>query len=177
MKSIFLFAISFCHSSLLMAQVKPATTPALKQTQIAKADTNIARTRQVPAGSAIKLITPVTLTENLLFHQWKGSRWVNNSLYNGYLYANFTFNPNGTVSCTGSIISSANNQLLSGTYTVNDNNVTIIIKKDTSEILTCNLVYDKAAKKLNGSYIYQILHGYAAGNIAQGEMKLEKSQK
>gem|GEM_PF-3467250 len=175
MKSIFFFAISFCYSSLLMAQVKPATTPVLKRTQIAKADTNIAHTRQVPAGSAIKLVTPVTLTENLLFHQWKGSRWVTNAFYSGYLHADFKFNSDGTVSCIGSIIPSANNQLLKGTYTVNGNDVIIIIKKDTSETLTCRLVYDKAAKKLNGDYVYQVLYGYAAGNIAQAEMKLEIS--
>ena len=141
------------------------------------ADTNKAENRSVPVASAIKLATPVTVTENLIFHKWKASRWVENGLWSGYVYApDFIFYANGTVSCNGSILSSDNSQLLSGTYKVNGNYVTIIIKKDTSEILTSNLVYDNSTKKLNGTYNHQYLSGYAAGSSAQAEMKLEINQ-
>ena len=139
MKTVFLLTFSYCFTGFLNAQVKPVNTPVIKKTQIVMADTNKAENRSVPVASAIKLATPVTVTENLIFHKWKASRWVENGLWSGYVYApDFIFYANGTVSCNGSILSSDNSQLLSGTYKVNGNYVTIIIKKDTSEILTSN---------------------------------------
>lgn len=174
MKTIFLLTISYCLTGFLNAQVKQVTTPVIKQTQTVMADINKGKNRPVPVASAIKLATPVTVTENLIFNKWKASRWVENGFWSGYVYApDFIFFANGTVSCNGSLLSLPNNQLLSGTYKVNGNNITIIIKKDTSEILTSNLVYDNSTKKLNGTYNHQYLSDYAAGSSAQAEMKLE----
>lgn len=174
MKTVFLLTFSYCFTGFLNAQVKLVNTPVKKQTQTVKADTNKSKNRPAPVDSAIKLATPVTVTENLIFHKWKVPRWEENGLWSGYVYApDLIFYANGTVSCNGSLLSSANSQLISETYKVNGNNVTIIIKKDSSEILTCNLVYDNSTKKLNGTYNHQMLYGYAEGNSAQGEMKLE----
>lgn len=177
MKTIFLLTFSCCITGFLKAQVKLVTTPVIKQTQTVNADTNKSKNRFLPVASAIKLATPVTVTENLIFQKWKASRRVENGLWSGYVYApDFIFYANGTVSCNGALLSLANNQLLRGTYKVNGNNVTIISKKDTSELLTSNLVYDNSTKKLNGTYNHQYLSGYAAGNSAQAEMKLEINQ-
>lgn len=177
MKTLFLLAFSYSFTGILNAQVKPVTTRVIKQTQTVMADTNKGKNRSVPVASAIKLATPVTVTDYLIFHKWKASRWIENSLWKGYVYAqDFIFYANGTVSCNGSLLALDNNQLLSGTYKVNGNDVTIIIKKDTSEILTSTLVYDNSNKKLNGTYNHQYLTGYAAGSSAQAEMKLEINQ-
>lgn len=97
MKLIFLLTLSFCFSGLLNAQEKPVTTPVLKQTKPVMADTNKGKNRPVPVASAIKLATPVTVTENLIFNKWKASRWVENGFWSGYVYARILyFMPTGT---------------------------------------------------------------------------------
>lgn len=176
MKKIFLLAIGFCFSGLLSAQVKPKSiaAPVVKQTQIATPDINIGNTKPVTAASTIKRALPVTVNENLAFYKWKASRWMQNSMWSGYLSAqSFRFNTNGTVSCEASIFSVGDNQLVNGTYVVSGNNVTVTIKKGTSEIMTCNLVYDNATKKLNGTYILEVFDGKGFLNGAEAEMKLE----
>ena len=174
MKKISFLSIGLCFSGLLIAQVKPVTTPVVKQPLIAKPETNKKNIQLVPAASAIKQTLPATVNENLIFYKWKATRWFENAMWKGEISApDFTFNGNGTVSCSCSIISEGGAQLLSGTYTVNGNNVTIIIKQDTSAILTSNLVYDNSTQKLNGSFNLQILKGYAAGNSVQTWMKME----
>lgn len=176
MKKIFLLAIGFCFLGLLNAQTKPKsiTTPVVKQTQIVKADTNSGKIQQAPGITTIKKLLPTTVNENLVFYKWKASRWLENSFWKGVISApDFTFHSNGTVSCSSSIISAGGNQLLSGTYTVNGNNVTIIIKQDTTSILTSVLAYDNSTKKLDGTFDLQILKGYAAGSGVQTWMKME----
>jgi hypothetical protein len=175
MKMIFLFAISFCCLGFLNAQVKPVITPVLKQTQVVRVDTNKVNYRQVPATSAIKRAMPATVNEALIFYNWKATRWVSNNMWSGPLSVPFTFNSNGTISCINYFIPGGldNGQLVSGTYMASGNNVIIIIKKDTSAIMTCNLVYDNSTQKLTGTYNCDMLHGYGAGSSYQGEMKLE----
>lgn len=174
MKKIFPFVLGFCFSGWLNAQVKPATTSVVKQTQTVKSGTNSGKIKQVPAAFAVKQAMPVTVTETLVFYKWKATRWFENAVWKGELSApDFTFTGNGTVSCSSSILNAGGNQPVSGTYTVSGNNVTIVIKQDTSAILTGTLVYDTNSKKLTGSYNLQILNGYAGGNSAQSWMKLE----
>ncbi|MGC4100002.1 hypothetical protein [Ferruginibacter sp.] len=174
MKKIVLLVIGFCFLGLVNAQVKPITTPVVKQTQIVKLDSNSGNNQKIPIAASIKQALPTTVKENLVLYKWKATRWMENALWKGELSApNLTFNGNGTVSCGSSIFSSGDNQLVNGTYTVNGNNVIIVLKKDTSAILTGNLVYDSNSKKCNGSYNLQVLKGYAAGNSAQSWMKLE----
>lgn len=174
MKKLFLLAVGFCFLGLLNAQTKPITAPVIKQTQTVKADANSSYKKPVTAAPVINRALPVTVNENLVFYKWKATRWFENTMWKGEISTpDFTFHGNGTVSCSSAIMNLGGTQLLSGTYTVSGNNVTIIIKQDTTAILTGNLVYDDSTKKLNGSYRLQVLNGYAAGNSAQSWMKME----
>lgn len=176
MKKISFLLIGLCFSGFLIAQVKtkPITTPVVNPVQIAKPDTSKKNIQLVPAVSSTKRALPATVNENLVFYKWKASRWLENAFWKGIISApDFTFYGNGTVSCSSSIISAGGTQLLSGTYTVNGNNVSIFIKQDTTAILTSNLVYDNSTKKLNGSFYLDILKGYAAGSSVQTWMKME----
>ncbi|MBK0383467.1 hypothetical protein I5M32_10900 [Pedobacter sp. SD-b] len=174
MKKRFILAIGICSSGLLNAQTRPLATPMVKQTQTAKANTNSSYKKPVTAAPLINRALPVTVNENLVFYKWKAARWFESAMWKGEISApDFTFHGNGTVSCSSSIMNLGGNQLLNGTYTVSGNKITIIIKQDTTAILTGNLVYDDSTKKLNGSYNFQVLNGYAAGNSAQSWMKME----
>ena len=163
----------FC-SGLLNAQIKPITTPVVKQLKIAKPDTNKKNIHLTPTASAIKQALTATVNENLIVYKWIATRWLENAMWKGEISApDFKFNGNGTMSCSSSIIIKDGNQLLSGTYTVSGNNVTIVIKQDTIAALTCNLIYDHNSKKLSGTYRYDILKGYGAGYSSQSWIKLE----
>lgn len=169
MKKVILFTAGICFFECLSAQVKQASTSLVKQQQ-KSAETNISKKQQVPTASIIKLASPVT--DGLVLYKWKASRWIQNAITSGFISSpDFVFHSNGTVNCSAFIIGEAGQ--LSGTYLVNGDAVTISLKKDTSATLTLNLTYDKTTQKLNGTYNYQVLVGYAAGNTSQGAAKME----
>ncbi|MFN8252697.1 MAG: hypothetical protein U0V75_12545 [Ferruginibacter sp.] len=179
MKKIFLLSAGVGFSVLLSAQVKPApvTTPVVKQTPTVKSDSNNVKIQVAPAASGIKRALPVSVNEMLVFYKWKATRWIYNGLVNGPFSVPFTFNANGTMSCSDYFVPVlSTNETLTGTYTVSGNNITITIKKDSTAIMTCDIVYDNSTQKFNGNYSYTLLSGYNAGGTGTGVMKMEKTQ-
>lgn len=121
---------------------------------------------------------PNTAAAILTLHSWKLIRWwTDPNAGHSVTDANFRFMTGGTVSCN-LLTPEAKTSLQSGTYSVRNNNITIVLKKDANVIMNCTLVYNSSAKNLTGTYTLQVLPvsnppaGYTPGTV-NGDMKIE----
>lgn len=124
----------------------------------------------IPKGGAVAFA--------LTSHSWTLTRWwVTQNAGHSITAPAFSFLVNGVVQCRLTT-PEAKTVLESGTYTINGNNIRVILKKDTNVTMDCNLVYDAAAKKLTGTYSLQVLPianppaGYTPGTVT-GDMALQ----
>lgn len=140
------------------AQEAPPRVPPIKNVIDAKLPQLPQQPIEVPGGRPIKLPNrPDPITASLTTHTWSLIRWwVTPNAGHSITDPSFKFLSNGTVSCNLTT-HEAVTKLETGTYTVHGNNVTILLKKDASLTMTCNLIYNSSSKTLTGTYVLQVL--------------------
>lgn len=134
--------------------------------------------KMVPLGSPAELPgRPNPVLASLTTHTWQLIRWwITGNTGHSVTDVAFKFLAGGTVSCNLST-PEAKTSLQTGTYTINGNNVSIVLKKDANVSMNCSLVYNSTDKTLTGSYTLQVLPianppaGYTPGTVT-GDMKL-----
>lgn len=179
MKKIILLLSLAVSIVVAHAQEAPPKVPPLKNV----IDTKLPQLPQqpiaVPGGKPIQLPDkPDPVIAYLTTHTWSLIRWwVTSNVGHSVTDPSFKLLSNGTVSCNLTT-PEAKTSLQTGTYTVNGNQVTILLKKDTNVTMTCSLSFNRSDKTLTGTYTLQVAAipnqpaGYTPGTVT-GAIKLE----
>ena len=160
------------------AQEAPPQVPPIKQPINIKTPTLPQQPIRI-TGTTIPIPPkPNTLAFMLTSHTWSLTRWwVTPTAGHSITDIAFKFISGNTISCHLTT-PEANTVLQSGTYSINGNNVTVILKKDANVTMNCNLTYNSSNQTLTGTYNLEVLPianppaGYTPGTVT-GDMKLE----
>lgn len=170
-------SILLLTSWVLYAQETPAKVPPVKNSLDVKTPKLPQQPLKITAASKDTL--PLVNLEALMLtsHSWHLIRWwITPDAGHSIADPSFKFKTGGIISCNLST-PEAVTFLQSGSYTMRQNNVNIVLKKDASVTMNCTLVYNSADKSLSGTYILQVLpipnppSGYTPGTVT-GDMKL-----
>lgn len=178
MKKVILFFAFAVLGVSLYAQEAPPQIPPVKQPMKIKTPTLPPQPLKVTGDPKELPVKPNTLAFMLTSHTWKLTRWwITGNVGHSVTDPAFKFITASTISCNLST-PEAKTSLQSGTYNLNGNTVTIILKKDAYVTMTCNLLYNSSNQTLTGAYSLEVLPitnppaGYTPGTVT-GDMKLE----
>lgn len=179
MKKIILLLSLVIITITANAQETPPKVPPIKNVIDTKLSQLPQQPIEVPEGRPIKLPSkPDPIVVSLTTHNWSLIRWwVTPTAGHSINDPTFKFLMGNAVSCN-LLTPEAKTSLQTGTYTVNGNSVTILLKKDANVTMNCNLNYNGSNKTLTGTYVLQVSTipnqpaGYAPGMVT-GDMKLE----
>ncbi|MEE1945260.1 hypothetical protein VRU48_09080 [Pedobacter sp. KR3-3] len=134
---------------------------------------------KLPLGTVKELPTLADReTAKFTLYTWKLTRmWVTGNIGHSVSDVAFKFLVGGQVSCS-LWTPEAMTSLQAGSYRINGNNLSIVLKKDANVTMTCSLIYNSSNKTLTGTYVLQVLPianqptAYMPGTV-NGEIRLE----
>jgi hypothetical protein len=178
MKKIFI-SLAFAVTAIsLYAQEAPPQVPPIKQPIKIKPPTLPQQPVKIIGNPNDLPPRPDQLTFILTSHTWNLIRWwITPDAGHSIADPAFKFLTGSSISCN-LLTPEAKTSLQSGTYRINGNNVSILLKKDANVTMECSLVYNSTSKTLTGTYSLQVLPianppaGYTPGTVT-GDMKLE----